>query len=190
MKSQMELSVILLFFIIFLVGCKKENSKSEKEYFKLNQPVSIVYDLNKDSQNDFKVDYKWLITDNINLSSPSIIGYLEPLGENQILFKTDEGNLFANLNDTICSDYSELGLPFSWYNFPADIVTYDNITKNSGKWRILSRQSKEYYYLACKIYVDTQEQIGWIKLSIDSSTGIVKLIENNFTIGDYIVIGK
>ncbi|MGD2033692.1 MAG: hypothetical protein PVF73_01450 [Bacteroidales bacterium] len=180
------LPLICLLFIAF--SCKEKDDVNNSPP---DKPTNIFYDLNDDSGYDFEIRYLLVTTDGLNCSSGGFTGEIVPLNQNAILLKQNEYSMFNQLNDTIRNTVSE---PLFWEYTQRPLVsiiqscTYDH--EWPAEWSISSESEAGPYYLAVKMNDIEGQKLGWIQLDIDASSGMINIIDYNFTQEDYIVIDK
>jgi len=184
----------IIIAVILSVSCESDN---DKETFgcpegssgdrMITIPENDELDINNDSIKDFTVQYVIYTWDGAGISGDGISGEVVPSGENEILFHYNFGNLVYQPGDTI---YADIEPPYSWYNYPAFIVsTYMTYgCPWPDEWKILSQGEYDFYYLAFKLYYNDSCLMGWMKLTADKESGEVKIIENNYIYGDSLVI--
>jgi hypothetical protein len=179
---------LILIFVFILLGCTKDDHPDKNPP---KTPSTKYYDLNGDSVNDIKIAYTWFTWDGVNSSGNMISGMIVPLNGNSILLKRDELTLFNKVNDTIRTDINE---PYYWemHTHP-ELVRIMNSSDDGHswpqKWGIRSSITMSSYYLGIKINAPSQ-QIGWIQLNIDQSTGDIALLNKKFTANEFTIIGK
>jgi hypothetical protein len=190
MKTNLIFTPILL---LTLFSCEMTN-QSFDNYSKIPPkiPNAVKYDLNDDSVDDINIDYRSFTWDGINCAGNGISGVIEPLNQCSILLKYNEYILFNELNDTIRVNTNE---PYYWEKYlSSDMVSISSSSFNDylwqNEWRIHSNKTMDYYYLGIKIANENINMIGWIKMKIDKSTGVIKILNKKFSTEEYIVIGK
>jgi|GEM_PF-3203866 len=179
MGVSLNSSIFFFCLIVLTSGCKKNSDVSVDEYI-FNELKSQDVDINGDQIMDFRIDYNRLVTDDYPSSGKSWIGFIQSLNKNAILYKPNYGNLFLQEKDTVFSVSTATRI---WSPYPADLLT------NSGKdaaWAILAPNTITDYYLGFKL--SAQNQIGWMKVNIHKSTGMVTLVNKKLAGADFIVI--
>ncbi len=188
----MKTNYLLLLFVPFILfGCEDEESNDVFSKNPPETPEAVNYDLNDDSANDIKVDYRWFTWDGIKSSGDGIYGLIEPLNESSILLKRNVYTLFNELNDTIRLSPNE---PYYWEKYLLPVVSILNSSVDNylwpKAWKIQSNKTVDSYYLGIKMNKNNTPLVGWIQLKIDTSTGAIQILDKRFTTEDYIVIEK
>jgi len=199
MKTAYYLGLII--FIAVFSSCEKDE---DPEKIPLDLPETVKFDLNDDSIDDITIDYYRFWSSGLNgpeVVGEGIMGYVEPLNNCLILKEVNGLALFNKLGDVIEKE------PFVWYswefpipwdeepedgiNYSWEVVSiYSSYVDESWpeEWSINSNLDLEYYYMGIRITDETSDQIGWIKLDIDKSTGIIHIVDKRFTTEESIVI--
>ncbi len=185
--------ILLTTFIIY--SCEKDDNSNENlSKNPPETPEAVSYDLDDDSVNDIKIEYRQFTWDGINSSGDGISGLIEPLNESSILQKQNEYTLFNKLNDTIRINTTE---PYYWEKYlDPDLVSISNSSVNDYlwpiEWKIQSNLNLDLdsYYLGIMINNSNSNLIGWIKITINKSTGDIQILDKKFTAEEFIVIGK
>ncbi|MFB6344073.1 hypothetical protein ACE1ET_20310 [Saccharicrinis sp. FJH62] len=190
----MKTKYIWIIFTTFIIcSCEKDDNSNENlSKNPPETPEAVSYDLNDDSVNDIKIEYRWFTWDGINSSGDGISGLIEPLNESSILLKQNEYTLFNKLNDTIRINTTE---PYYWEKYLAPaFVSISNSSVNDylwpSEWKIQSNLNLDSYYLGIVINNSNNNLIGWIKITINKSTGDVQILDKKFTTEEFIVIEK
>lgn len=148
-------------------------------------PPNASLDINQDGIIDFAFEYYQLSTSDDPVSGSSVIGSFVPNENVSILYKTNDGNLFLTANDTI---FDTSSTPTTWSNYSADVVTKDwsSDTGWDASWKVNSTQND--YYLAYKFQNGSVDELGWLKLSFDLTTGGMSIVDQAITASSFIVI--
>lgn len=185
--------LLILCMASMLYGCKKdEQSSVTLSADPPKMPATATYDLNNDSSDDIKIEYRGFTWDGYRSSGDGISGLIEPLNETALWLKRDDYTLFAKVNDTIKLSPKE---PYYWekYSNP-DLVSISNSSANNylwpNRWIIMSNMTLDAYYVGIKLSKNDGNLLGWIKMTIDQSTGGIRIVDKKFTRNEYIVIGK
>lgn len=192
----------LIIFSIVFSSCEKDEDFEKKLLPPLELPETVNYDLNNDLIDDIAVFYNrfW------RSSSPysefygeGIEGNIKPYNNCLILKLDGSYSLFSEPGDLISKEqlYPYSWEPFPFYGYTSEIdVFWEVVSIYSDydeeawpdEWRIESDLDLDYYYMGIRITDEDSDQIGWIKLDIDRSTGIIDIIDKQFTTDDSIVI--
>jgi hypothetical protein len=86
--------IFLVCTVLLTSGCEKTRVDKTENSNLIIQPKSQDIDINNDLITDFRIDYKWIVTNDEPSSGKSLIGHIKPLNENTILYKNNVGNLF------------------------------------------------------------------------------------------------
>lgn len=141
-------------------------------------PLSTAFDINGDSINDFVIDYREYTSNDEPSSTGSIIGYLQPLCNTELLHHTEEGYLFLNNHDQMTSDSNRL---LVWNSFGADLIKIDRkYDVWTDIWIVLS-QPKDAYVLGYKTLDNGVPLIGYLVLELDELTGEISILDNQIT---------
>ena len=171
-----------------LISCEKNNDSDEVKQTstKPEIPDEIIIDINTDNKTDFVISYSELATTDLPSSGGSIIGSINPIDDNQILYRFPDGNLFLEMNDTIRKNDNTNS---DWDNYQADIISINryNYTIWDTNWTTLSKLESDYY-LGFKINAESSEEIGWMHLKLNSKTGEVSLIEKEISTMEELII--
>jgi len=183
---KLSISTILSFFCLWVVvsGCEKNRGTTIEDAFIANQPKSLDIDINNDTVIDFRIDYKWLITNDYPTSGKSLTGYIQPLNGNEILYKRNIGNLFLQKNDTI---FSTSTATLTWNKYQADLVVNNG---QDSTWSIISPEGINNFYLGLKLKTAVNNYIGWMKIAVQSMTGEISIVNKKLSEADFIIIGE
>lgn len=190
----MKTYFLLLFFLLLTVlACKKDNINKTNEELSKNppeMPAVASYDLNNDSIDDVKIEYKLFTWDGSNASGDGIDGTITTLNDNEVLLKRNEYTLFSQLNDILRINPIE---PNYWTAHASPHLV--SISSSIGylwpkTWAISSNKAQDSYYIGIKILKENIPSLGWLKLEIDSSTGSVKIVDKQFTPEHFIIIDR
>lgn len=186
----MKTSYLCIVSIAFILcSCEKDENLSNNP---LNMPKAVKYDLNDDSIDDIIIEYSLYEWDGTNSSGSGIAGSLQTLNGNSVLLKQNDYTLFNRLNDTIKINTKE---PYYWAKDSNPfLVSISNSSDNDylwpSEWKIQSNLNLDSYYLGIMITNDNNNQIGWIKMEINKSSGKIQISDKNFSSEEFIVIGK
>lgn len=189
--------LLLIIFIAFFSSCEKDEDFVKKS---LELPERTYNDLDDDSIIDITIYYNRFWSLRLNGSGADgegIVGSLEPLNNCSILKKEYGLTFFNKVGDVIRRE------PGRYFWAPTDLEdtaryywdavsiysSYDDETW-PDEWSIESDLDLDYYYMGIRITDESNDQIGWIKLDIDKSTGIINIIDKRFTTDDSIVISE
>jgi hypothetical protein len=181
--------ICYIFILPGLLSFSLNSCTKETDYIPTRQETKD-YDLNNDLINDVRIEYNVMTWDGFGPDGTGDIIEAEmiPLNNTKLLRKPDIGSLFAPLKDTI---HFQMTAPYSWDLSPQKMVeirTY--INKWPKEWTVSSNESIDFYYIAFTKTTDSKNQLGWAKVYIDRSTGIIKIIDTKVTELDFLIIGK
>lgn len=179
--------ILLLLGLLLITSCEKNKDLPDHDLHPVNleNPDENLIDINSDQIIDFQIEYKEYSTDDVPSSGGSIIGSVNPLNQNSLLFRPNDGYLFLNNHDTI----KKVADPdLNWFGFGADLISIDRDYEIwDSAWTVLSDKSNNYL-LAFKLVIDGSENIGWLKLEFDSINGDIFIIDGVYTSNDELVI--
>jgi len=180
---------ILIFLSAFLIiSCEKNNDSDEVNQTSTRPeiPDELIIDVNADNKTDFVISYSELVTADVPSSGGSIIGSINPIDDNQILYRFPDGNLFLEMNDTIRKNDNTNS---DWDNYKADIIYINryNYTMWDTNWTILSKLESDYY-LGFKLNTEGSEEIGWMHLNLNSKTGEVTVMDKEISTLEELII--
>jgi hypothetical protein len=181
----MKTILYCIFFVctvLFTSGCEKTRDDKTENSNLIIQPKSQDIDINNDLIIDFRIDYKWLVTNDEPTPGKALIGYIKPLNENKILYKSNVGNLFLLKNDTVFLIQTSKMI---WSKFQADLVT------NNGKdtiWTVLSSNPINDFYLGFQLSTSIENYIGWMKVDIHKNSGIISIMNKKLTDSEFLII--
>lgn len=190
----MKVNLFILFTILCtFYSCEKEEELSET--LRLSPPrvpKDMNIDLNNDAIDDLKIYYASFTWDGINSSGSGIAGIVEPINNSAILVNRHEKPLFNQIQDTIKLKVSE---PLSWEMYVRpELVNTSNLPEKNNlwpkDWNIMSSESFGNYYLGIKLQSSSNPLIGWLKFDIDKATGVIQLVDQEFTSGKFVVINR
>lgn len=173
-----------------LISCNKEEeiSPTEEEVSTFDEteyPSNDTLDVNQDGIDDFILEYTQIETNDYPSTVSSIRGSLSPLENVHGLYQLYVGHLFLAPNDTI---YANDVPPITWSNYEANIL-HKNWGINTGwspVWEVNSSQNE--YYFAYKLQNGSNDELGWLKLEIDTTTGEVEIVDQASSNSSFIVI--
>lgn len=173
---------VLTITILILSACAKNEPAVEMP--PATGPTPTIHDLteidlDEDGNYDFKIEYLQFIVEPLELSdgTEGVGGQIRPYGNNEILIDTNEGYLFLrDLNDIQESAED----PLKWRSiFSGTIVTITTINSDGDwptVWEINSNSEHSTYFLGLKIVEESEIKLGWIEIDIDTSNGMVSII--------------
>lgn len=174
--------IYILGFSLLLLSCQKDPTYTLTP---TDYPANFDIDINQDGIVDFTCEYWQISTSDIPVSGSAIQGSLTPTENVSSLYKVYVDNLFLTPNDTIFdTDTSD----YRWMDGPADIIT-KSWNNNSGwdlQWEINSLENE--YYFAFKLQNAGADQLGWLKLEMDVTTGEVTVVDQAITSASFLVI--
>jgi hypothetical protein len=186
MKTQLYLAVGLL---CVLISCKKNDANEELSKTPPAVPKDLFCDMNGDLKNDFKFNYNWYTYDGIGISGDGIGGNITPMNDNQVLYSQDHGSLFLKETDTISITDKQF---VKWSYSPASLVSVSTTNDNywPTAWRILGDTQQGYKYIGVKVANNNSYSVGWIKISINTASGDITILDKKLKTADYIIVDK
>jgi hypothetical protein len=184
MKKSNIFFILLGFLSLPFNSCTKE-----KDSIPVCQETK-EYDLDNDLKNEIRIQYYAMTWDGIGPDGTGdLIGAeIVPINNTKLLLKQDLGPLFSPLKDTI---HFLMNAPYSWdlsTHTLAEIRTY--INKWPDLWTVKSDEKNDYYYLGFTKSTDPVNELGWVKIQIDRSTGVIEIKDKTTTDQDFLIIGK
>ena len=168
--------LIALFTVILFVSCSSDDTTNETTNDQPETLSSNEIDINNDGKADYIIEYSHVLI--FSPTSDEVIhGYFNPIGENQVLHKSQISNLFLrNLNE-IEENVLE---PLFWNNagWTEDIVSIRNNIDGTWptQWTVHSENEQNSYFLGLKLIDDNVIELGWVELSIDLDNGEVSFL--------------
>ena len=189
MKREIQFLFGITFFTLISIGCNKEEWDPSQRPVK---PEDKEFDLNDDQIIDFKLMYRNWTWDGAYSCGDVISCEFVPENNNQVLLHRDLGLLFGQINDTV---FNQVQSPYLWetsiYHIPFLLsIASNNATGWEKEWTTKNDVKKEFYYLSFKIFVDSKENLGWIKLKINNLSGQVDITDKQLTDQNHIIIDR
>ena len=135
-------------------------------------------DVDGDGELDFELDEYEIQTNDVPSSAGVRHLFLKPLESNQLLYKSDERNLFLVTGDIIEKEVEE-GL--EWQSNLIELLSKARSFEVYDEFWSIHSDLTEDFYLGFKLINDAEEKIGWLKLEFDLTTGDIYLIDSYFT---------
>lgn len=153
-------------------------------------PNDQEWDLDSDSVLDFKISYTRFGWENLDVHGEGIQGSIFPINENKVYAKGIGLTLFLRPKDSV---FLHPKGKHNWSDFDNNtILCIANSSKHNflwqNEWDIQSKARFEYYYLALLIKNSEKRQVGYIKLSLNSKTGQIQIVDKKFTTKEFIII--
>jgi hypothetical protein len=183
----MKYFVLIVVSVILITSCEKKIDSNEvkQNANRPDIPPTDSIDINSDHVIDFVISYNELATADNPSSGGSIIGSINPLDENQLLYRNLVGNLFLSINDTIRNNNNNNSI---WNSFPADLIAISRHYENwDKKWNIISDLTSDYF-LAYKLKTNDSEEIGWILLNFNLESGEVTILDKEISNSEELII--
>jgi hypothetical protein len=181
---------IVIFFTLCLLTGYTFYSCTKETYYIPSRHETKEFDLNNDLINDVRIQYIAMTWDGVGPDGTGdlIEGEILPINNTRLLSKEVSGSLFPPLKDTL---HFQMKSPYSWdvssHNL-VEIRTY--INKWPKVWTVNFAEASEYFYIAFVKTTDTRNQLGWIRIKIDTSTGLIEIIDTKISDQDFLIIGK
>lgn len=179
----------IFFTLPLLLSITFHRCTKETDYIPSRQETK-EFDLNNDLLKDVRIQYSVMTWDGFGPDGTGdlIMGVILPINDTYLLSKEETGSLFSPLKDTL---HFQMKNPYTWnvssHNL-VEIRTYLN--KWPKEWTVNSNEVSEYYYLAFAKKTDTRNQLGWLKIKIDKSTGLIEIRDTKISDQDFLIIGK
>ncbi|HEY5125631.1 MAG TPA: hypothetical protein VIK14_18035 [Ignavibacteria bacterium] len=179
----------IVFIFLGLLSFSLNSCNKETDYVPSRQETK-EFDLNNDLINEIRIQYYAMTWDGIgpNGTGDLIGAEIVPINNTKLLIKQDLGSLFSPLKDTI---HFQMKVPYFWELSSQQLVeikTY--INKWPKEWTVLSNEINDFYYLAFTKTTDTKNELGWVKIQIDKSTGLIEIKDTKISDQDFLIIGK
>ena len=157
-------------------------SCSEKESIKEAPTVhdAIELDINENGIADYTIKYNEAFIKSATISGPTygIFGSLKPNNKNEILWHSEERNLFLRDIEKIVDNVEE---PLNWRHTLSSIIveiaTNDPEGEWPDKWDINSEDEYSTYFLGLKLVSDSEIQLAWVEISINTSDGSISIVD-------------
>jgi len=175
--------IIFIFYLITL-SCNKEPKIEPVCY-----PDREI-DLNNDLIPDIKISYSGYTWDGIgpNGTGMGIEGYLVPINDTKILTSEEKGVLYYKGSIEI---KQQIELPYFWAYNRAFLVKIETVNNGYSKpWIVFAPEPKEYWYAGYLIKKDNQDIVGWMKIRINSYTGLITIEGTKSILSGSLVIGN
>ena len=180
--------ILLAVCTILILSCENNKDIHDTDLSKRPEiPINDSLDFNSDQIFDFVISYKEIATDDEPSSGGSIIGSISPLNQNLLLYRSNVGHLFLNINDTI---RKVLNTNSVWNGNSADLISIKRDYQNWDRtWTVIT-ENTDYYFLAYKIVLNDSGTIGWMCLEFDTTNGKISLTDGDITDNDELIIHK
>jgi len=103
---------------------------------------------------------------------------LHPIGQNEILQKLQEQDLFLRDLDEIKKEVIE---PLRWRStFSSNIVSIATLNTAGdwpSQWEVESDSKHSTYFFGLKLVGQNQSRVGWLEVEIDESNGVVAVVD-------------
>lgn len=185
----MKNMIFIIISLILTISCDKSKDLIDNNLYsgKPKIPVNDSLDINSDQIFDFFINYKELATYDEPSSSGSIIGSINPLNQNQLLYRNNVGYIFLDINDTIKKVSNTNS---DWNGYSGDLISIDrDYQKWNRTWTIISEQ-KDYYFVAYKLILNDSEKIGWISMDFDTINGEMTITDGDYSDNQELIIHK
>ncbi len=171
--------ITALFIILLFFSCEELPNIIDEpltsEFPETPELVSI--DLDEDGVLDYEVIFHHLLIESTETDA-GLVGVFNTLGENETLVNDNQSALFLRNLDEIQEAVQN---PLAWENddFGLEIVYIQNNIEDLWplKWEVRSDSEESSYFLGLKLIKDAENQLGWIEVTIDDSTGQVQVID-------------
>jgi len=178
--------ILILISLVLIISCEEGKDLTD-DNLKPEIPVNDSIDINSDQIFDFVISYKEFATYDEPSSGGSIIGSINPLNQNQLLYRKNVGYLFLDINDTIRKASNSNS---DWNGYSADLVSIDRVNENWNRtWTVISEKTN-FYFLAYKLVVNDSEKIGWICLDFATINGEMFISDGDYSDNDELIIYK
>lgn len=174
---------LLICVLVAFFGCESNDDINTEPP---EIPDAVTLDLNNDGIDDIRFTVG---PDDVGVG---YAGYVYPLNEALIGLSTESENswIFDNrLNNTIKKGETNF---YTWYPSNLGFISIYNTSEGlwPDEWTIGGQKTSNPLYLGVQIKENDQILVGWLKLEIDKKTGVVDVIDQQFTSDNYIVIDR
>lgn len=164
---------LFFFWSLILFGCSSSGFTDEQP----TSPDTVEIDVDGDSEADFKIEYSFGF-----IFTPSgdqiIIGYFTPLGDNLVLHKSDNQNLFLRDLSEIKEMVAE---PLFWNStgWTEQILSIQNNSDGQWprNWTASTDVEHSTYFLGVKLIDSSSTKIGWVEIRMDLTDGTVAIVD-------------
>lgn len=151
------------------------------------QLITEGIDVDGDGELDFELDAYEIQTNDVPSSSGVRHLFLQPLEDNQLLYKSGERNLFLVAGDIIEKEVEE-GLV--WQSYLIELLSKERSFEVYDEFWSVQSDFTEDFYLGFKLINDNEEKIGWVKLEFDITTGEIYLVDSLISNLDQVIVSE
>jgi hypothetical protein len=186
-------NVIYPVLLILLVCCGSEEDEPMLSTTPPEVPEMVTHDLNNDGVDDLATEYAMGQWDGVGSSGFFFTGRFRPLNGGSILFDMNidfgSSTTYHKKDDVITKD---VNTPLEWISFPAHLVDIANTAEGTwpNEWTISNNKIQDFYYIGIKIQSAKGDRIGWLKFTINSKSGAIKIVDKELTFLDSIAISR
>ena len=167
--------------LVFLVGLLVVGftSCSETETV-VTVHESTDIDLDGNGTIDYRIRYSEVAIEPLSITDGTygVSGRLHPIGQNEILQKLQEQDLFLRDLDEIKKEVIE---PLRWRStFSSNIVSIATLNTAGdwpSQWEVESDSKHSTYFFGLKLVGQNQSRVGWLEVEIDESNGVVAVVD-------------
>lgn len=171
------LFILSVFYFVACSGDPEDDAPDGYTSQVPNIPESYEFDLDDDGMADYKVEY-WFHEIFSPTATLGITGRFNPSGDNEVLLKQQDRNLFLRDITEIKDEVSE---PLFWNNigFAENIISISNHYEKGWplEWDINCDSEYDSYFLGLKLVKENSDVIGWVELEINKSNGHVVIVD-------------
>ena len=187
----MKNAIIYSVFLMFIIGCIKNNTKLEEQQLSSEPPKipkTVKFDLNKDGIDDVRFEFS--PNDVLTDGTVGYYGSVYPLNGGLLLLisRDDEAYVIeTQLNDTIRKEEST---SITWYTSNWIFMDIDDTAEGlwPTEWFLSSSVKSNPYYLGIQVKESDAFLLGWLKLEIDKTTAVIEIVDYELTSEDLLVV--
>lgn len=185
-----------IFYVIFftLVICCTKDDEKVKELALSSEPPEIPqtvkFDLNSDGIDD--ISFEFGPDDVVTDGTVGYYGSVYPLNGAMLLLETLTDGAYAletQLNDSLRKEETT---SLTWYPSNWIFMFIDDSPEGlwPNDWSLSSTNKSNPYYLGLQVKQNDTFLLGWLKLEIDTKTGVIEIIDHEITSDDFIVVDR
>lgn len=189
----MKNAIIYSVFLMFVIGCTKNDTKLEEQQFGSEPPKvpkRVEFDLNNDGIDD--VSFEFGPNDLVTDGTVGYYGSVNPLNGSLLLLVIRDDAAYAletQLNDTIRKDEST---SLTWYTSNWLFMDIDDTAEGlwPTDWFLSSSIKSNPYYVGIQVKENDAFLLGWLKLEIDKTTAVIEIVDYELTSENLLVVDR